>query len=81
MARPSQVLASASHVSAITASSTTKVTTFMREMVIAPSVHDPDSTKSMFFGVAVKSKSAPLSMIEIRPMDTSRPLTRLLRVN
>ena len=53
----------------------------MREIVIAPTVHDPDSTKSMFLGVAVNSSSAPLSITEIRPIETSRPLTRLLRVN
>ena len=37
----------------MTASSTPNVTTFMREIVIAPMVHEPGSTKSMFFGVAV----------------------------
>jgi hypothetical protein len=34
----------------------------------------------MSFGVVVQSRSAAASMIEISPMDTSRPLIRLLRV-
>ena len=35
----------------------------------------------MFLGVVVNSSSAPLSITEIRPIETSSPLTRLLRVN
>ena len=38
-------------------------------------------TTSMFLGVVVNSSNAPLSITEIRPIDTSRPLTRLFRVN
>ena len=64
----------------MTPSRTTKTTAFIFGTITPPIRNTPGSTYSMFCGVVVQTMSTRATITEIRPIETIRPLIRLLRV-